>query len=176
MVEYSIALIGFMGSGKSSVAKALSHSLRLNVLDTDVLIEEKMKTSISEIFEKYGEEKFREVEKEVVENIKNEKNSIISCGGGVCLNPQNIVNIRENKLVVLLDASDGVILERLKEDSSRPILKSNLNIETIEKIKAQRKESYHKAADLIVDTDNKTVLEIADEIIIRIMKGHSNEN
>lgn len=165
MVNYGIALIGFMGTGKSSVAKILSKKLDLELIEIDDLIERKMKMTIAGIFEKYGEAKFREVEKNIIKKIKDKKNAVISCGGGVCLNNENVVNIKTNNKVILLDASAKVILDRIKMDNHRPILKANMDIESIEKIKITRKPSYHKAADIIIDTDNKTIYEIADEII-----------
>lgn len=165
MVGYNIALIGFMGTGKSSVAKMLSEKLNLELIDTDSLIEKKMQITIPEIFEKYGEEKFREMEKDIIKEIKDTKNVILSCGGGACLDNENIINLRINNKIILLDASAEVILDRIKMDSNRPILKANMNIESIQKIKSARKSSYHKAADIIVCTDNKTISEITDEII-----------
>lgn len=170
MVDCGIALIGFMGTGKSSVAKMLSNKLGLELIDTDYIIEKKMQIPISEIFHKYGEEKFREIEKNIIEDIKQKRNSVISCGGGVCLDKENIVNIKINNKVILLDASAEVILDRLKNDHSRPILKGNMNIESIEKIKAKRKDSYYQGADIVINTDHKTISEIADKIMKMIIK------
>ena len=165
MVNHGIALIGFMGTGKSTIAKILSKKLDLAFIETDDLIERKMEMTISKIFEKYGEENFRMAEKDIIKKIKDKNNVVISCGGGVCLNNENIANIKANNKVILLDASANVILDRIKMDNHRPILMENMDIESIKKIKITRKPSYLKAADIIIDTNNKTIYEITDEII-----------
>lgn len=168
MVDYSIVLIGFMGTGKSILGQALSEKLDLELIDTDDLVEKKMGMPIPQIFEKYGEEKFRDLESDIIQEISGKKNKIISCGGGVCLREENIINIKSGNIVILLEASARVILDRIKSDKNRPILKEKMNIENIEAIMKERKLSYHKAADFIIDTDNKTLLELVDEILIKI--------
>lgn len=167
MVDYSIVLIGFMGTGKSSVASVLSEKIKFKLIDTDQLIEETMEMTISKIFETYGEIGFRKIEENTIKEISTEKASVISCGGGVCLREENIRNIKRGNKVILLEASPSVVLDRIEKDINRPILKEKMDIENIEKIMKKRKGSYDKAADIIIDTDNKTILEIVDEIIER---------
>lgn len=170
MVEKNIALIGFMGSGKSSVGQSICEKLNINHIDTDFLIEKNMKMKISEIFKKYGEEKFREIEKDTIKGLKDNKNCIISCGGGVILNKENIINLRNNFILILLEASAEVILDRIKTDTSRPILSSNMDLKTIKKIKLQRKEAYFNSADIIIYTDNKSISDITKEILTILRK------
>lgn len=165
MVDYSIVLIGFMGTGKTSIANALSKRLGLKLIDTDELIEKTREMTITEIFQKYGEEKFREIERDIIKEISDKKHTIISCGGGVCLREENIRNIKRGNKVILLEASASVILDRIKGDINRPVLKGKWDIQSIEDIINTRKSSYHRAADIIIDTDDKTILEIVDEII-----------
>lgn len=171
MANCGFALIGFMGTGKSSVAKMLSTKLNLELIDTDDLIESKFQMSISEFFSKYGEEKFRKIEKDLIQDISSNLNSVIACGGGVSLNNDNITNLKINNKIILLNASSESIFDRLKTDNTRPILKSNMDVNTIRIIKTNRKESYNKSADIIIDTDSKTISEITDEIIGMIVKG-----
>lgn len=164
----NISIIGFMATGKTTIGKKLSKKLNTEFIDIDKLIEERMQKSISEIFEKHGEVYFREIEKETIEEVMKLKNIIISCGGGVCLDPENIVNIRKNSRVILLEADPETIIERTKNDETRPLLKDRKQKEDIEKIMEKRKDSYYKAADIIIDTNNKAVANIVDEIINKI--------
>ena len=167
MVDYSIVLIGFMGTGKSIIGKKLSERLNLELIDTDCLVEKKMKMTIAKIFEKYGEEKFRHIEAGIIKEVSRKKNKVIACGGGACLRIENIENLRKANKVILLQASASVILDRIKEDTNRPILKDKMTISAIEEILEERKGSYHRAADIVIDTDNKTPLEIVDEILTK---------
>lgn len=163
--DTNIALIGFMATGKTTIAKELSKSLGIRFVDIDKLIEEKMEISIPEIFEKHGEEYFRQIEKETIEDISKSQNTIISCGGGVCLDPENIINIRKSGKVVLLEANPETILSRTESDSSRPLLKDKNDVEGIKRIMDERSDSYHKSADIIIDTSGKSIHSVKDEII-----------
>lgn len=171
MVDYSIVLIGFMGTGKSTIGRALSERLNLELIDTDDLVEKKMTMPISQIFKEYGEVKFRDLESDMLQEVSGKKNKIISCGGGVCLREENIINIKKDNKVILLQASPRVILDRIKADVNRPILKEKMNVDNIEAIIEERKQSYYKAADIIIDTDDKTLLEIVDEILTKTKFG-----
>lgn len=160
----SIVLIGFMGTGKTTVARDLSERLKVEFLDVDELIEEKMEMTIGEIFENYGEAHFREIEKDIIKELKGKENMIISCGGGVCLNHGNIINIKENNKVILLEAPAETIIKRVNGDSTRPLLKGKMNVDKIENLLQQRKAAYHEAADMIIDTKDKTFEDISKEI------------
>lgn len=165
MVKASIALIGFMGTGKTTISKILSKRLNREHIDTDKVIEKKMGMTVSAIFEKYGEDDFRNIESHVIKELKDKEEAIISFGGGVCLREENISNIRENHKVILLEASSKAIFERVSRDSSRPVLKGKTDIGSIEKIIEMRKDSYRRCADKIIDTDGKTISDIVDIII-----------
>ena len=136
----NISIIGFMATGKTTIGKELSERLNLEFIDIDKLIEEKMKTTISEI----------------------------SCGGGTCLDSENILNIRKNSRVILLEADPETIVERTENDETRPLLKDRKGEEAIRKIMENRRDSYYKAADIIIDTNNKSTSSIIDEIIKKI--------
>lgn len=164
----NISIIGFMATGKTTIGKELSQKLNMGFIDIDKLIEEKMEMLISEIFEVYGEDYFRQIEKETIEEAMKLENITISCGGGVCLDPENIKNIRQNSQVILLEADPETIIKRTENDETRPLLKDRKQKEDIRKIMEERKDSYYKAADIIIDTNNKSVLNIIDEIIKKI--------
>ncbi len=169
----NIAIIGFMATGKTSLGKELSKKLNINFIDTDDLIEKKMKMTITDIFEKYGEKHFREIEKISVEEVSKLEKTLISFGGGVCLDPENIETIRKTSLVILLEARPDTILERTVNDKTRPLLEKKKK--NIEKVMNKRKDSYYKAADIIIDTNNKSIIKIRDEIIGKLIEGEKYE-
>ncbi|MDJ0625824.1 MAG: shikimate kinase [Candidatus Caenarcaniphilales bacterium] len=169
----NVTLIGMMGSGKSTVGKHLAQSMSFKFLDTDELIEQKQKKSISQIFTDNGEEEFRYIESKTVEGLVFQplENHIISTGGGIVLNEENVKNFRSIGTIVWLNASSQTILSRIESDSSRPLLASSEN-ETfmekqmkIEQILKSRTVKYQKAADFIINADHKSVEEISQEII-----------
>lgn len=124
-MDKNIVLIGMSGAGKTSVGRALSYRLKMAFLDMDDFIEKKENMSVSEIFEKYGEEYFRNSETETAKYLnENYKNTIISTGGGVVLNPLNMNYLKENGTVIYINRSVERILSTLNAEK-RPLLKSN---------------------------------------------------
>ncbi|ARE86147.1 chorismate mutase [Clostridium formicaceticum] len=172
LFPYSIALIGFMGTGKTTIAEDLAEKLEMRSVDIDTLIQEKMGMTIGEIFENYGEAHFRKMESDTVEELSVERNMILSCGGGVVLSPYNVMNLKKNSKTVLLRALPETIHKRLQGDSSRPLLKGKMHLEHIEDLLEKRKPLYNEAADFIVDTDGKTIDEISKEIIKKLLQGN----
>lgn len=160
-----VALIGFMGTGKTTVGLELSKKLKRELINVDLYIEDETNMSIAEIFKRHGEGYFRKIESDAIEEIKREIGILIDCGGGVCLKFDNIENLRENNKIILLEASSENIFKRLENDTTRPLLSKNMSIEYINKLLEERKKSYHLAADLIINTDYKTVEEIVEEIL-----------
>lgn len=171
LFPYNIILIGFMGTGKSAIGERLSQLLRMECMDTDVLIEGLMKTSIGKIFEEHGEKYFREVEKGMIKQVSHRRNTIISCGGGVVLDSDNVKQLKDNGKIVLLSAQPQVIYERVKDNENLPVLKGNMNIEFIKKKMEERKGKYESAADIIVDTSYKDKEEICQEIVYKLLKN-----
>ena len=164
----NIVIIGFMGTGKSTVSDCLEKMTVMEKIDSDSYIVERYGMEISDIFEKYGENHFRELETEAVAEIASKESVIVSCGGGVPLREKNAELLKANGVVVLLKAGPKVILERVKDSDSRPILNNNMNADFIKSLMDKRADKYNSAADIIVDTDNKSVKEVCDEIIRRI--------
>ncbi|MBS3994949.1 MAG: shikimate kinase [Alkaliphilus sp.] len=169
-IPYNIVLIGFMGSGKSSVGKQLSIFLNRNWIDVDTKIEAEAGTTISEIFEEKGEKHFRSMEKQAVREVSNYSNSIISCGGGVVLDMENVIALKNKGKIILLEASADTIYQRVKEDENLPILKGNKTILYIRKLMKERESLYKTAADMIINTTDKSIEDICDELIFELMK------
>ncbi|MDR1696051.1 MAG: shikimate kinase [Endomicrobium sp.] len=160
----NIALTGFMGSGKSAVGKILAEKLGMEFTDTDKLIEDSAELSIAEIFDKHGEAVFRRMEAEAVEAVCEKDNTVISCGGGAVLNPKNIGNLRKKGIIINLKVSAQNAYERIKGDSSRPLLKGKNFPDAMEKLMKER-EGFYADCDYCVDTNGKAPAEIAGEIV-----------
>ena len=160
----NIVLIGFMGSGKSTVGKILARKLSRKVVDTDDVIEKTAGMSIKEIFEKFGEAYFRELERKAVKKVSKLEGHIIITGGGVVLNRENMQNLRKRGIIVYLHADPEVIYERVKKTDKRPLLNVKNPIKRIKELLEFRKELYGEH-DIKVDTSRLTPEEVADEII-----------
>lgn len=168
-LEYNIVLIGFMGSGKSTVSAYLKKVFGMDVVEMDQVIEEEQGMRISEIFEKYGEEYFRNLETQLLIDMQSKHNVIISCGGGVAMRERNVVEMKKNGKVVLLQADPETILNRVKDSEERPLLNGNKNVEFIASLMEERRQKYEAAADITVRTDGKSVSEICGEIMEKLM-------
>nr|WP_294495081.1 shikimate kinase [uncultured Mediterraneibacter sp.] len=168
LFSYNIVLIGFMGAGKSTISDYLSTVFDMKLVEMDQEISEREQMSIPDIFATYGEEYFRNLETNLLRELQTGKNCIISCGGGVALREQNVVEMKKNGRVVLLTASPETIYERVKDSNDRPLLKDNNNVEYIAELMEKRREKYEAAADVVIRTDNKTVLQICEELITKL--------
>lgn len=161
----NIILIGFMGSGKTTVGIKLSYHMRRVLIDTDKEIEKQQEREISEIFAKEGEAYFRKLETELLkEMIGSEHERIISTGGGLPVRPENRLLLKKLGTVVYLKPSPETVYERLKGDTKRPLLQCADPLTRIRELMAEREEAYADAADMTVNVDNKTFEEIIEEI------------
>lgn len=165
---YNIVLIGFMGAGKTTISDYLSTMFAMKVVEMDGLIAEREGMSIPDIFATYGEEYFRDQETNLLKELQEESNLVISCGGGAALRACNVAEMKKNGRVVLLTASPEVILDRVKDSDDRPVLKGRKSIEGITELMEQRRERYEAAADIVIQTDHKSVQEICEELIQRL--------
>ncbi|HIS36088.1 TPA: shikimate kinase [Candidatus Scatousia excrementigallinarum] len=164
-MKNNIALTGMMGSGKSSVSKELSKLLpEYSLVDIDNEIEKTTNKKISEIFLKFGEAHFRMLETDKIQKFVYGKNQIISLGGGAFEDEFNRRIILENCLVIYLKTSPDEIYRRIKNETHRPLLAKKFSIERITDIIKRRAINYEKA-DVIIDTDNKSPYNIANEIL-----------
>jgi len=164
-----IILIGFMGSGKSSIAKLLGKQLGWKVLDTDELIEEKYNCKISELFESKGESSFREIEYDILNGIKLIDQCIISTGGGIIEFEKNIELIKSNAKVVYLKTNPEKVFEFTKNDDHRPLLDVENPMETIRTKIKMREPLYESLADIQIDACDQS-LEVSTAIIIDELK------
>lgn len=168
--DYNIVLIGFMGAGKSTVASYMHKTFSMEIIEMDQVIVEQQGMSIPEIFEKHGEEYFRNLETQLLIDLQERKNVIISCGGGVALRERNVREMKKNGRVVLLTASPETILERVKDCDDRPLLNGSKNVEHITKLMEARRPKYEAAADIIIATDGKSASEICREIVGKLQE------
>lgn len=162
----NIILIGFMGSGKTSVGKQLAKKLQYTFCDTDELIEKENKTSIRNIFSTYGEEYFRKLETSTIgELYGNMTRTVLSTGGGLPITEGNDQLLKRLGHVIYLKASQETLMKRLQGDTSRPLLAGENVEERVRNLLKQRTTIYEKTAHFSVTTDNKKFYEIIDEII-----------
>lgn len=168
LFDYNIVVIGFMGAGKSTISDYLKNAFAMDVVEMDQVIAAEQGMSISEIFETYGEEYFRNLESQLLIDMQAKQNVIISCGGGVAMRERNVVEMKKNGKVVLLKANPETILDRVKDSDERPLLNGNKNVDFIGKLMEARREKYEAAADIVVETDGKSVLEICEEMIQKL--------
>lgn len=164
----NIFLIGFMGSGKTTVSHELSQMADMEELDTDILIVQKEKKAITDIFSIYDEEYFRNKETEIIKEIIKNDNQVISCGGGLVLRDENVALMKENGTLVLLTAKPETILNRVKNSDERPILNGNMNVDYIRTLMRRREDRYLESADIIIKTDNKDITEICRELLLEL--------
>ena len=168
LFDYNIILIGFMGAGKTTISDYLSTMFAMNIVEMDQVIEEREEMSIQDIFATYGEEYFRELETGLLVEMQSRKNTVISCGGGVAMRERNVAEMKKNGRVVLLTASPETIYERVKDSRNRPVHNGRKNVQGISELMEQRREKYEAAADIVVNTDGKTVLQVCEEMIQKL--------
>ncbi len=164
----SIFLIGFMGCGKSTMARLLADELQMELIEMDETIESEENRTINEIFTTDGEQCFRDLESALIVRIADKGNTIVSCGGGAILREENIANMKKNGIIVYLSATPETIYERVRYSTNRPLLNGNMNVEYIGELMAKRIEKYENAADVVLSVDGKTKKEVLSEIKLRV--------
>jgi shikimate kinase len=160
----NLALIGFMGAGKTSVGRFVAEQLHFDYLDTDELIASRTGRTIADIFKTDGEPAFRALERQVVEELTNRNKTLISTGGGLPVNPANLASLKTHALVVCLWASPEKIWERVKGQTHRPLLHDPDPQKKIRDLLAAR-EPFYKQADVLVNTDIRSVREVAQHVV-----------
>jgi len=160
----NIALIGFMGTGKSAVGRTIAELLHFSFLDTDELIESRTKKSVSAIFAEDGEEAFRKLERDVVANLATRKRTVIATGGGLGANEANLNSLKQHALVVCLWAAPEKIWERVRNSSHRPLLREADPLAKIRQLLAAR-EPVYKQADVLLNTEVRSVREVAQQVL-----------
>lgn len=160
-----IILIGFMGVGKSTISRELKYQSSRREIDTDRWIEQREGRKIAEIFEKEGEEYFRDLETAIIDEFGDMKPAIISCGGGMALRELNVRKLQAMGKIVLLTAEPETIYERVCNHNDRPVLNGNMNVKFISQLMEKRRPYYERAATVTVCTDDKMISDIAKEIL-----------
>lgn len=174
-MKTNIALIGFMGAGKTAIGKLLAEKLNKKLIELDSLIELKTEKPIARIFKEDGEIAFRQLEIEATREVAGNKNQVIACGGGIVLNKINIDRLKEEGIVVYLTASPEVILQRVSADNTvRPLLENNNKTLTIRELLKFREPFYERAADIKIDTSELDIEAITELIIARLKEYEGN--
>lgn len=167
----SIVLIGFMGCGKTSVGVKLSYRMRMSVVDTDKLIEQQEKRSVSKIFADEGEQYFRVLETKLLEALSERPYKYIySVGGGTPVKAENRELLKKIGTVIYLRIHPESVCERLKNDNTRPLLQCDNPLERIRNLMNDRKNAYESCADIIIDVDDLSIDSIIDQIVKEVNK------
>lgn len=169
-LDFNVFLIGFMGAGKSTIARCLQKELEMELVEMDERIVQEQGMSINDIFDQKGEAGFRDIESQLVVDLGNQEKSIVSCGGGVVVRPENVENMKKSGKIIFLTATPETILDRVKDGTDRPLLNGHMNVEYIEELMNKRLALYEAAADYKVATDGKSKGEICTEIIQLLSK------
>ncbi len=173
-MKTNIALIGFMGTGKTAVGRRLAEKLGRKFIELDSVIEKKAGKSIPEIFVEDGEIAFRELEIKATKEVARTKRAVIACGGGVVLNRINIDRLKEGAVIVHLTAPPGVILKRtLREAGKRPLLEVENPLAAIRELLKFRKPLYERAADTTINTAKLDINAVAEQIIDELKEDES---
>jgi len=171
-MKSNIALIGFMGTGKTAVGRLLAEKLGKEFIELDVLIEKKAGKTIPEIFKQDGEIAFREREIEATREVGENENAVIACGGGIVLNQINVDRLRKHSVIVYLTASPEVILKRTSSDKDeRPLLVAEDKATKVERLLKFRQPFYERAADITVDTSELEVTEVVEQILKEVKQA-----
>lgn len=164
-MKQHIYLIGFMGTGKTTISHKLQEMTGAKEVDMDAWIVKKNDMSINDMFDKFGETYFRDRETDAVREIAGTAPAIVSCGGGAVLRQENTQMMKNSGRIVLLTATPETVYERVKNSTDRPLLNGHMNVEYIASLMEKRRELYAGACDISVATDGKTPSQIAEEIL-----------
>ncbi|MBU0634970.1 MAG: shikimate kinase [Candidatus Omnitrophica bacterium] len=163
-MKKNIVLVGFMGTGKTTVARILAQKLKRQFVDLDDIIENGEGRTIADIFREKGQAYFRKIEKDAVCAVSKNTGMIIACGGGVVLDSENVSRLKDKGVMICLTATAEVISERTKSFSHRPLLNTDEAKTKIEELLKARKADYAKA-DHTIDTSSLTVEQVAEKIL-----------
>ena len=164
----NIVLIGFMGTGKSTVGLKVAEKLKMDFVDMDREIEKVTGMTVSELFKRHGEVRFRSEEKLMAQKLSRKDNQVIATGGGIVLQEENVIALQENGVLICLDAESTDIFERVsRKKGTRPLLKKNLKVEDIEAMLAER-EPFYAYAQYRINTSGKELDFVVNEIVKQV--------
>ena len=162
----NIVLIGYRGTGKSTVAKLLGQKLSRNVVSTDAEVVAGTKQSIPEIVEKFGWDHFRKLETKICEALSSQDDLVIDTGGGAIMKEENVMALKSNSAIFWLTAEVATIALRIGGDTQRPSLSGTKTfVEEIEEILKERTSKYQAAADHVIPTDHSSPTQVTDTIL-----------
>jgi shikimate kinase len=169
---HNLALIGFMGTGKSSVGRMVASQLHFDFIDTDEMIEERTGKSVSEIFAQDGEMTFRKIESDLVAELSGRHRVVCSTGGGLAANAENLNKLKQTALVVCLWATPETIWERVRNQTHRPLLRDPDPLAKVRRLLAER-EPYYRQADVLLSTEMRSTKEVAQHVLhqFRLAQG-----
>jgi shikimate kinase len=175
-MKTGIALIGFMGTGKTAVGRLLAEKLGKSFIELDAEIEKIAGKPAAAIFREDGEARFREMEAQITAAVSTRKNTVIACGGGIVLDKANIFRLKHEYVIVCLSAVPGEILKRISgEQGKRPLLDVADKGKKIEELLAARRPLYIQAADITVETSGIDLPDVVQKIIDTLSKYESQD-
>ena len=163
-----IALIGLPGSGKSTVGRQLARRLQLPFSDSDHVIEQQLGCSIREYFEREGEDRFRDIEASVIDQLTQNQKGVLSTGGGVVLRPANRQHLRERGQVIYLNSSPDELFRRLRHDVNRPLLQVADPLSRLRDLYAVRDPLYRETAHFVIETGRPSVATLVNMIVMQL--------
>ena len=164
-----------MGAGKTSISEYLKTLFAMDIIEMDQIIAEREGMSIPDIFEVHGEQYFRDLETNLLIEMQSRKNVVISCGGGTPLRECNVVEMKKNGRVVLLTASPETIFDRVKDSHDRPVIENNKKVPFIADLMEKRRAKYEAAADIVINTDGKSIIEVCEELVQKLLAMDEND-
>jgi shikimate kinase len=163
-----IALVGLPGSGKTTVGKQLARRLKLPFIDSDHVIEERLGCSIREFFEREGEDRFRDVEQEVIDELSRGQSCVLSTGGGAVLRPANRRNLHDRGRVVYLRSTPEDVYRRVRHDRNRPLLLVADPLQRLRDLYDARDPLYRETAHYVIDTGRPSVATLVNMIVMQL--------
>jgi shikimate kinase len=163
----NIVLTGFMGTGKTAVGRRLAERLKVPFIDVDMAIAKRVRKSIAQVFSEEGEAAFRDLERAVIAEVVTVDRAVIATGGGALIDRRNRERLEKSGVLVCLTARTGTVLERLKDDVTRPLLAGENLAGKIERLRKEREAVYAMCRHQIA-TDDKTIDQVAQEIVREI--------
>lgn len=162
-----VALIGLPGSGKSTVGRQLARRLQVPYWDSDHVIEDRLGCSVREYFEREGEQRFRDIESQAIDELTLSSEGVLSTGGGAVLRPENRAHLHSRTRVVYLNSSPEDLIRRLRHDRNRPLLQVADPLARLRELHAQRDPLYRETAHIVVDTGRPSV-----SSLVQVILGH----
>jgi shikimate kinase len=163
-----VSLIGLPGCGKSTVGRQLARRLQTPFFDSDHVIERRVGCTVREFFEREGEDQFRNIEAEVIDELTQQQRGILSTGGGVVLRAENRDNLKSRCKVVYLKSTPDELYRRLRRDMHRPLLQVEDPLKKLHELFSQRDPLYKEVAHFVIETGRPSVLTLVNMIMMQL--------